>query len=161
MTSQTTPFPFRNHGKLVTALLVAAFWILTAVLMLSSRAGLGARWPAAAAMATITAPIVAAYAYSRLVAREAGTTHALGVGIAWLTFSIATEIATIDQAGPNVFSLLGPPDQPLVRNLLLFVWVFSPILFTRRHYELGQQSPANRAIPKESIKIRSFNEMAR
>jgi hypothetical protein len=69
------------------------------------------------------------------VAREAGITHALGVGIAWLVLSIATEIALTTRVGHGWFTLLGSPDRPLLRNVLLFVWIFAPALFARRESE--------------------------
>ena len=107
----------------MTAALVVFFWMVAAALVTASRTS---------AVAPIAALIVMAYAYSRLVACEAGITHALGVGIAWLLLSISTEIVLASRLGHGWFTLLGSPDRPLLRNVLLFVWVFAPALFARR-----------------------------
>ena len=77
-------------------------------------------------LATIVTIFVAACCYTRFCARNAGASHALGVGVAWLTLSIVTEIVTPTHA------LLGSPDHPLLRNLTLFAWIFAPACFARR-----------------------------
>ena len=135
MTTMTYPgarFPYRHHHPVTTAMLVVLFWIFAAILVVAAHVEIEPRSPKAGAAATIAALLVAAYTYTRLVAREAGVPHALGVGIAWLLLSIATEIAVTTQAGHGWFTLLGSPDRPLLRNVLLFVWIFSPALFARR-----------------------------
>jgi len=112
------------HHRFTTAAFVTLFWMIAATLViLSSKAG---------AAAEIAALVVTAYLYSRFVTREAGISHALGVGTAWLVLSIATEIALASRAGHGWFTLLGPPDRPLLRNVLLFAWIFAPALFARR-----------------------------
>lgn len=132
----TTPhfgrFATRHHHPATTAALVVFFWIIAAVLVIAVHVGIEPRSARAGAVATIAVLILAAYAYSRFVAREAGISHALAVGTAWLTLSIVTEIAVTTRAGHAWFTLLGSPDRPLLRNVLLFVWVFAPALFARR-----------------------------
>ena len=125
-------FPYRHHHPVTTAMLVVLFWILGAMLIEAAHVEIEPRSPRAAAVATIAAVLITAFAYTRLVAREAGMTHALGIGIAWLVLCITTEIVFATHAGHGWFMLLGSPDRPLVRNLLLFAWIFSPALFAAR-----------------------------
>jgi hypothetical protein len=79
-----------------------------------------------------------AYAYTRFAAREAGASHALYVGVAWLTLSIAAEVAMAVRTGHGWFTLLGSPDRPLLRHILLFAWIFAPVMFARREDEPGK-----------------------
>jgi hypothetical protein len=114
-----------------TAVLVTFFWMIAAGLVLAVHAAIEPLSSKAGAAAEIAALILTAYAYSRCAAREAGITHALGVGIAWLVLSIATEIVLATHVGHGWFTLLGSPDRPLLRSVLLFVWIFAPALFAR------------------------------
>lgn len=120
-----------THHPATTAMLVVLFWSLAAVLVLAAHVEIDSRSPAGAATATIAALVATAYCYTRVAARDAGITHALGVGIAWLVLSIIAEVALAARFGHGWFYLLGSPDRPLVRNLDLFVWVFAPALFAR------------------------------
>src|SRR5215210_3285746 len=106
-----------RHHPVTTAALVTLFWIAAAVLVATCHTELDARSPSGSAVATIAAIGVVAYAYTRLCA--------LGVGIAWLVLTIVTEIAISTRLGHGWFSLIGTPDRPLLRNVLLFVWVFA------------------------------------
>ena len=135
MTTMAQPigrFACRHHHPVITAALVLIFWMVAAVLVTGAHAAIEPRSTEAGAAATIGALIGTAYAYSRFVAREAGISHALGVGSAWLVLCIAAEIALTAQAGHGWFNLLGSPDRPLLRNVLLFVWIFSPAMFAKR-----------------------------
>ena len=134
MTTMTQPvarMPSHQH-PVTAAMLVVLFWILAAALVVAAHLEIEPRSERAGAIAAIAALLATAYAYTELAAREAGTTHALGVGITWLGLSIATEVALAAYEGHGWFTLLGSPDRPLLRNLLLFVWIFSPVLFARR-----------------------------
>lgn len=113
----------------MTAVYVVLFWILAAGLVLAAHVEIGPRSAAAGAVATIAVLVANAYAYTRFAAREAGVTHALGVGIAWLVLSMSAEIGMTRYLGHAWFSLLGSPDRPLLRNVFLFVWIFAPALF--------------------------------
>ncbi|HET8775588.1 MAG TPA: hypothetical protein VFP80_17445 [Thermoanaerobaculia bacterium] len=115
--------------------LVGVFWIAAAGLVVTCHAGLDARSPSGCAVATIAAIAGVAYAYTRLCAPNAGASHALGVGIAWLVLAIVAEIAISARVGHGWYSLIGTPDRPLLRNVFLFVWVFAPALFA--HREVG------------------------
>jgi hypothetical protein len=114
---------------------VLLFWLAAAILVVAAHIALDLRSTAASAAATIGALVLTAYCYARFVAREAGITHALGVGIAWLVLSIIVEILLTTRVGHGWFYLLGSPEQPLLRNIYLFVWIFAPALFARREPE--------------------------
>lgn len=132
MTHPAAPFAHRHHRPVTMATLVVLFWLGAALLVAGVHVAIDARSPNAGAVATIAVLIATAWLYTKLCASEAGVSHALGVGIAWLVLSIATEIALTTYAGHGWFTLLGPPHRPLLRNVLLFVWIFSPALFARR-----------------------------
>jgi hypothetical protein len=125
-------FARRHHQPAITMLLVVLFWFAAATLIIAIHAAIDPRSPAAGSVATIVALLVTGYAYSRFVAQQAGIAHALGVGSAWLLLSIAAEVIATARAGRGWFALLGSPDRPLLRNVLLFVWIFAPALFARR-----------------------------
>lgn len=135
MTTMAQPierFAYRHHHPATTTALVAAFWMMAAALVATAHVAIEPRSRMTGAAATIASVIVAAYAYSRVAARHASVTHTLGVGIAWLVLSIGTEIVLAAQVGHGWFTLVGSPDRPLLRNVLLFVWIFTPSLFARR-----------------------------
>ena len=118
-----------QHHAARRAASVVLFWMLAAVLVFTIHIRVDPDWPRTGAVATIVTLLGTAYAYTRLVAPRAGISHSLGVGIAWLVLSIATEIAITTRVGHGWYSLLGSPDRPLLRNVFLFVWVFAPALF--------------------------------
>jgi hypothetical protein len=131
----THPFANRRHHPATTAVLVLFFWMIAAALVIAAHVEIEPRSLKAGAVATIAVLVLTAYAYSRLAARQAGVTHALGVGIAWLALAIVTELALATQTGHGWFYLLGSPEKPLLRNIYLFVWIFAPALFARREPE--------------------------
>ena len=104
----------------VTATVVLLFWLIAAVLVVAAHS----------AVVTIVILFATAWAYMRF-AGQCGVTHALGVGIAWLVLSIAAEMALAERLGHGWFSLLGSPAHPLLRNLILFVWIFAPAFFAQ------------------------------
>jgi hypothetical protein len=132
VTPPAEPFASRRHHPLVTALMVVVFWMIAAGLVMASRT-LIEPWSARGnAVAEVGALLLTAYTYSRLAARDAGVSHALGVGTAWLMLSIATEVVLTTQEHRGWFTLLGSPEQAVFRNVMLFVWIFAPALFVRR-----------------------------
>jgi len=135
MAHPATTFADVRHHPLTTAILVSLFWVAAAVLVATCHTELDALSPSGGAVATIAAVIGVAYAYTRLCARQAGTSHALGVGIAWLVLAIITEITISSRTGQGWYALTGTPDRPLLRNAFLFVWIFSPALFAHRETE--------------------------
>ena len=132
MTQPVDALAPRHRHPLSAALLVFVFWIIGSLLVIAAHIELEPISPAACAVASIAALIANAWAYSRFSGRDAGVSHALGVGIAWLMLSISTEIALASSSGQPWFTLLGSPNQPLFRNLLLFIWIFAPVFFARR-----------------------------
>jgi hypothetical protein len=135
MTSQPVHFAGSRRRSVTTAVLVVLFWIAAAILVVAAHVELEPRSPVAAAVATIAAIGVTACAYTWLTAPRGGTSHALGVGIAWLVLSIAAEMYLTHRVGHAWFTLLGSPERPLLRNIYLFVWIFAPALFSRRDEE--------------------------
>lgn len=111
---------------------VTLFWTIGAALVIAVHVAIEPWSAKAAAATTIGALIATAYGYSRLAAADASVTHALGVGIVWLVLSIATELVLAARLRHGWFSLLGPPDHPLFRNVMLFVWIFAPAIFARQ-----------------------------
>lgn len=131
-TQRIEPFAYRHHHPATTALLVVLFWLVADVFLVATHVAIEPLSARGAALAAVAALVLTAFAYTRFVAREAGEAHALGVGVAWLLLSIAAEMAFTASAGHPWFTLLGSPDRPLLRHVLLFVWVFSPSMFARR-----------------------------
>ena len=127
-----TPFAETRHGLATTAALVVVFWIAAAGAVAAAQTRLHPVSPAAATVATIAAILLAAYCYTRFCARQAGITHALGVGAAWLVLGIITELVMVARLAHDWSAVLGTPDRPLLRNVFFFVWIFAPALFARR-----------------------------
>jgi len=143
MTTMTSPIesvgPARRNS-LITAGFMTLFWGIAAVLVMLAHRNVDPLSPVAGAAATIAAILAAAYAYTRLTARSAGVTHALSVGITWLVLSILTELIIAARLRHGWFTLIGAPDNPLLRNVCLFVWIFAPALFAR-----GDENHSTRA----------------
>lgn len=131
----TTRFSETHHRLTTTAALVILFWIAAAGVVGEAHTILEPISPAGGAVAAIAAILLAAYCYARFCARHAGISHSLGVGIAWLTLGIITEIVVAARVGHEWNVILGSPDRPLLRNVFFFVWIFSPALFARRDDE--------------------------
>jgi hypothetical protein len=141
MTQRTTqrvthrlPFAARHHAA-NTAILVLAFWLAAAALVGTAHVEIDPLSPTGGAVATIGAVFAVAYGYTRLCAPNAGISHALGVGTAWLVMAIAAEMAMSTWLGHGWYALLGTPDRPLLRNVFLFVWIFAPAFFARGEVE--------------------------
>ena len=106
-------------------------WIAAAILVATAHARLDAVSAGGSAAAVAAVIVLAAFLYMRLFARDASTSHALAVGIAWLALSVAAEMIATRTLGHGWFALLGTPARPVLRNFFLFVWIFSPVLFAR------------------------------
>ena len=135
MTTITHPlrrFSVRHHHPLTTAALLIPFWLAAAVLVVTMHVQVEPRSARAGAVAEILALLVVAYAYTRFAAREAGGADALVAGTIWLALSIAVELAVTAGLGYGWFTLFGSPERPLLRQMLLFAWIFAPVLFSRR-----------------------------
>lgn len=133
--SPTARFAETRHRLTTTTVLVVLFWIAAAAAVGTAQTNLQDRSPAGAATATIAAILLASYGYTRFCARNAGISHALGVGVAWLVLGITTELVMAAHLGRGWYAVLGSPDRPLLRNAFFFVWIFGPALFARREDE--------------------------
>ncbi|MCU1347257.1 MAG: hypothetical protein JWO56_287 [Acidobacteria bacterium] len=114
-----------------TAAYVVLFWSVAAALVAVAHLRLDRGSPTVALLAGIAAVVLSACGYMRLCARNATAVHALGVGIVWLVLAIAVEVGVTAGGGQRWFVLLGSPARPALRNLLLFAWIFAPVLFAR------------------------------
>lgn len=132
VTHPAARFAETRHHVATTAGLVVVFWTAAAAAVTAAQTKLQPISPAGATVATIAAIVLAAWCYTRFCALYAGITHALGVGIAWLALGIVTELVIVTRAGHGWFGVLGSPDRPLLRNVIFFVWIFSPAMFARR-----------------------------
>jgi hypothetical protein len=121
-----------GHRQATTAGLVVAVWTAAAAAVTAAQTKLHVVSPAGATIATIAAIVLAAWCYTRFCARPAGISHALGVGITWLALGIVTELLMATRAGHGWYGVLGSPNRPLLRNLIFFVWIFSPAVFAHR-----------------------------
>jgi len=120
----------RPHA-VAAAAYVVLFWMGAAALVALAHLRFDGSSPMIALSAGIAAVVLTAFAYMRVCAPRATAIHALGVGIAWLVLAIVAEVAVTAQGGHQWFALLGSPAHPLLRNLMLFAWIFSPVLFPR------------------------------
>ena len=131
-TQPAAPFAETRYGHAATTMLVILFWAAAACSVAAAQTYLLPISPAAATVATIAAILAAAYGYTRSCAPQAGITHALSVGSAWLMLGIAAEIAMESHLAHDWHAVLGSPDRPLLRNVFFFVWIFAPVLCARR-----------------------------
>ena len=87
--------------------------------------------PNAASLVSIAAILLAAWSYGRFCAATRRS-HALGAGIAWFVLGIALELLIGRWVGNAWYGVFGPPDRPLLRHVLFFLWIFGPAAFARR-----------------------------
>jgi len=125
-------FASRRHHLATTAVLVTAFWVAGSILVIGAERAIEPWSRRGGAAAAVAAIVLTAFAYTRRVASEAGVSHALGVGIAWLALSVFAQVAFDALAVDPWLTLLGSPDRPLLRHALLFAWIFAPAVFARR-----------------------------
>lgn len=121
-----------DHRFLSTAIFVFLFWIAAAGAVAAAETKLVSTSPAGGTAAAIAAILAVACCYTRLCARQAGISHALGVGIAWLVLGISTELVMATHLRHGWYGVLGSPARPLLRSVFFFVWIFGPALFARR-----------------------------
>ena len=135
MTHRAASFADSHRHPGITPVLVTLFWLAAAAVVGMAHVEIDPLSVAAGSIVAIGAVFVGSYCYTRWCAPQAGVTHALGVGIAWLVLAIATEIAMTSHLGRGWYDLIGTPDRPLLRNVFLFVWVFAPAFFAHREVE--------------------------
>ncbi len=118
----------RWAGRAALALFV---WIGAAATVASATPAFAQMSPGAVLASKIFAIVVFAYAYMRATP-DCTIDHALFVGVSWLVLSIITEVVISARSGHQWFALLGSPQHPFARDILLFIWVAAPALFARR-----------------------------
>lgn len=119
------------HRRTATASLIVLTWLVAATLVAAVHGWMDHLSATAGAAAAVAVIVAAACLYNRLCAPWATTSHALGVGISWLVLSIGTEIGLATRTARGWYGILGSPDHPLLRTVLLFAWIFTPVLFVR------------------------------
>jgi hypothetical protein len=120
------------HRSLSQALLVTLCWGVAATFVAAVHRAMDSDAPRVASSAAIGGITLIAFCYIHFMSSDRSVTHALGVGIAWLVLSIVAELVAAATLHRRSYLVLGSPAHPLLRNLLLFVWVFSPALFARQ-----------------------------
>jgi hypothetical protein len=132
MTRSLTPHVAqRKHRTATTAALMAAFWIVAALLVTIAHQEMHSASPVVAVAIEVGAIVAAAGAYIRITAPESTLDHALFVGTVWVLLGIATEIVMTANSGRQFFALLGSPANGGLRCILLISWVIAPALFVR------------------------------
>jgi hypothetical protein len=109
---------------------VVASWLAAALFVYAGHTAHFRPHRAIGELFAIAGVFLIAYIYSRLTP-HLGVSHGLAVGIAWLALSLAVEIAVGTQSHRGWFALIGAPDRPVMRNVMLFVWAFAPAVFAR------------------------------
>lgn len=128
--SARSPLEEAPHRPLTTGVLVVASWTTASLLVLLCHRLFDSTSAAGCAIGCIASILAAAFVYMR-IASNRGVAHALGVGIAWLILTILGEIVVTTSTHHGWFQLLGQPAHPLVRNVLMFVWIFAPAVFAK------------------------------
>ncbi|MEO8382682.1 MAG: hypothetical protein ABI779_23695 [Acidobacteriota bacterium] len=136
LTHAAGSFAEARHHPLTMTFLVVLFWAAAGVLVVTARVELDSLSTTAGVVTAIVAIAVAASCYMRLCARNCGSSHALGVGIVWLGLALVTEITLTTRLGHGWFALLGSPERPVIRDVLLLTWVFAPAMFAHRESSL-------------------------
>ncbi len=132
MTYETPRFWERRHSLVTKVTMIVLFWAIAAVVLVTAHRTIEPLSAIACVAAKSCVLILTSLAYIRLTAREATVNHAIFVGIAWLLRAMAVEIALTASRGQGWFDLIGSPDSPYLRDVLLFSWIASPALFVRR-----------------------------
>src|ERR1051326_1344510 len=116
---------------------VLGFWIVGALLGIGVHACVHPMSAIGCDIAKLVAILAVSFVYMRFIAREATVDHGLFAGAMWLALSIVAELATSAHDGRGWFVLIGSPDSVL-RNVLMFAWIFTPSLFARHRKAAGE-----------------------
>jgi len=109
---------------------VLGFWIVAALLVIGVHLSLHQVSIGGCDIAKLVTIITVSFVYMRFIAREATVDHGLIAGTTWLALSIVAELATSTHTGHGWFLLIGSPNS-VMRNVLMFAWIFAPSLFAR------------------------------
>ncbi len=107
------------------------FWVITAGAVAAAHRFLEPHSPVACLALSFLAIITMAFAYMRLVAREATIDQALFVGLGWVTLAILVEVIDVSRFS-TTYPLFGSPSHEVFRDLLVIAWLAAPVLFVRR-----------------------------
>ena len=112
--------------------MLAVFWAAAAGLVLAADRIVDP-WSAAAGLcAKVAAIFLVSFAYMRLAGRHATVDQALIAGAAWLALDIVVEVAAARVSAHGWFGLIGSPHEPVLRQILLIVWILAPAAFARQ-----------------------------
>lgn len=111
--------------------IVTAFWVAAAVLVVAADRIVDPWSVAAGVTVKVAAIFLVSFAYMRLAGRHATVDHALIAGAAWLAMNIVAEVTATKVLGHGWFGLIGSPGRPVLRQLLLIVWILAPAAFAR------------------------------
>jgi len=106
-------------------------WLVAALLVLGADAVVDPRSATAGIIVKIAAILLVSFVHMRTAVREATLDRALIIGASWLAMDIGAELTATRLLGHGWFGLIGPPSVPLLRQLLLIVWILAPALFAR------------------------------
>jgi hypothetical protein len=109
---------------------VIVFWFAAAFLVTVAQMEPGPGSAAACVFAKTVAIVCVAAAYMRCLGDQATIGKARLAGTTWLTLAIASEILVSALRHRAWFALLGSASSAL-RNVVMFAWVVSPLLFAR------------------------------
>ena len=118
--------------RAVRGTIVLSSWIAAAVLVLLAHRLVDPISLGAAATVKIAAIVGVAFTYVRVTGHRATLDHALSLGVTWLLCDVVAELLAARVLGHGWFDLIGSPDHPWLRNLLMLTWLLSPALFSRR-----------------------------
>lgn len=135
MANETGTGNTRPFQALAAAANAVIFWLIAAVGAFAL-AKVPVASPTIATIAPLTAIVISAWARARLVSCETGAGFALATGFLWILLSIVAEAELTRRAVAPI--LLGPPDHPILRDIVVMAWIFGPALFVRRRCASGR-----------------------
>jgi hypothetical protein len=110
---------------------MAICWAIAAIVVMTVQEHFGTVSAAVCVGLKSAVIIFAAMVYMKLVEPHASLDHAILVGMIWLVLAMFFEIGEASRLGRGWYELLGPPSQPVPRDIVLFVWLAAPALFAR------------------------------
>ncbi len=117
--------------RVVSATIILGFWAIAAWAITVIERSVGPQAPRWATALSLSVLVFISYGYERLVSRGRGLTHAIIVGTTWLSLSIAAELVVTGRIGSGWYSILGSPEEGLLRMIRMVAWIFTPTLFAR------------------------------
>ena len=122
----------RHHATTTTATALI-FWAGAALLVMTAHRFFEPISPVASVVVKVLAILAIAFAYMRLMRRDATVDEALFVGVGWAILAMIAEVAASAHLGRGWFVLIGSPAHDALRIVMLAAWIAAPALFARRH----------------------------